>query len=188
MPLSAQKAQRAHVAVEDVDGLQPAVETVQLHLCDVAVLLLVQAWPVPEDEHLLVSNVDGSCIFGSSSPAKCRETSRYARNSQTLARSLFSGSGCCGAGPAVGQHDDERAVLRNEARKHGLAWESCCASGSTKGAPVRTSSRFFCSHVLLTRHVAECSPPFTHNLKSSSKSANVSSSSAAASRWCSRHW
>ena len=56
VPLGAQKAQRAHVAVEDVDGLQPAVETVQLHIRDLAVLLLVQAWPVPEDEHLLVSN------------------------------------------------------------------------------------------------------------------------------------
>ena len=45
--------------------------------------------------------------------------------------------------------------------------------GSTKGDPVRTSSRFSCNHVLLRRHMADLSPPTTHNLESSSKSANV---------------
>ena len=47
--------------------------------------------------------------------------------------------------------------------------------GSLKGAPVRTSSRFSYGHALLKRHMADCSPPNTHNLESSSQSANVSS-------------
>ena len=56
VPLGAEKAQGTHVAVEDVDGKQTALETVQLLRRDAPVLLLVQARPVPEDEHLLVSN------------------------------------------------------------------------------------------------------------------------------------
>ena len=52
---------------------------------------------------------------------------------------------------------------------------SLLREGSTKGAPLRTSSRFSCSQVLLKRHMADRSPPSTHSLESSSKSANVSS-------------
>ena len=61
--LGAQKAQGSHVAVEDVDGQQTALETVQLQRRDVPVLLLVQARPVPEDEHLPVSHVEGVVPF-----------------------------------------------------------------------------------------------------------------------------
>ena len=53
---------------------------------------------------------------------------------------------------------------------------SLLREGSTKGAPMRTSSRFSRSQALLKRHMAECFPPNTHSLESSSKSLNISSS------------
>ena len=53
---------------------------------------------------------------------------------------------------------------------------SLLREGSTKGAPMRTSSRFSRSQALLKRHMAECFPPNTHSLKSSSKTLNISSS------------
>ena len=136
MPLGAQKAQRAHVAVEDVDGLQPAVETVPLHIRDVAViLLLLQAWPVPEDEHLLVSN--------DQVPAPVVLLSKVSRDIEVrqevanVAQELVLGVGVLAGGPAIGQHDDERAVLREAARKHGLAWDPV-ARGEQEGR--------FCAH------------------------------------------
>ena len=130
VPLGAQKAQRAHVAVEDVDGLQPALETVQLQRCDVAVLLLVQARPVPEDEHLPVTDFHGLPCRTS------RKVPRYVEIRQELAdvgKELAFGVGVLRAGPAVGEHDDERAVLRDAPRVHGLAWESV-ARGQHEGS------------------------------------------------------
>ena len=130
VPFGAQKAQRAHVAVEDVDGHQPALETVQLQRCDVTVLLLVQARPVPEDEHLPVADFHGpACRTSCKMP-------RYVQIREELAdvgKELVLGVGVLRAGPAVGEHDDERAVLRDAARIHGLAWESV-ARGQHEGS------------------------------------------------------
>ena len=44
---------------------------------------------------------------------------------------------------------------------------SLLREGSTKGAPLRTSLRFSCSHALLKRHMTECFPPRTQSLVSS---------------------
>ena len=158
------------MAVEDVDGQQTALETVQLQRSDAPVFLLVQAWPVPEDEHLPVASIE--FLVNSVLP----EVPGHIQVGQELGNvgeEPVLRVGVLWAGP-VGEHDDERAVLRNAPRVHGLAWESV-ARGSTKRAPLRTSSRFSCNQVLLKRHMAECSPPSTHSLESSSKSANVSS-------------
>ena len=118
--LGAQKAQGSHVAVEDVDGQQTTLETVQLQRRDVPVLLLVQARPVPEDEHLPVSDNEVAVPF------LLPEMPGHVEIRQELAnvvKQLVPWVGVLHAGPAVGEHDDERAVLRDAPRIDGLGWE-----------------------------------------------------------------
>ena len=64
------------------------------------------------------------------------EMPRYVEIRQELAdvgQELVFGVGVLQAGPAVGEHDDERAVLRDAPRVHGLAWESV-ARGQHEGS------------------------------------------------------
>ena len=97
------------------------------------VLLLVQARPVPEDEHLPVTNVE----LLRSGVAIC-EVPGHVQVSQELGNvgeEPVLGVGVLRAGPAVGEHDDERAVLRDAPRVHGLAWE-LVARGQHEGGSV----------------------------------------------------
>ena len=121
------------MAVENIDGQQTALETVELQWSDAPVLLLVEARPVPEHEHLPVANVkllrDGVVI--SVVPGHVQVGQEFAN----VAKEPVLRVGVLRAGPAVGEHDDERAVLRNAPRVHGLAWESV-ARGQHEGGSV----------------------------------------------------
>ena len=147
------------MAVEDVDGQQTALETVQLLRCDAPVLLLVQARPVPEYEHLPVTNVEllRNWVVISKVPGHVQIGEELGNVGEEPVLRV----GVLRAGPAVGEHDDERAVPRPRG--------SFLREGSMKGASLRT---------LLLQPGA---PQETHgrvlsaNLESSSKSLNVSS-------------
>ena len=133
MPLGAEKAQGTHVAVKDVDGLQTALETVQLLRRDAPVLLLVQARPVPEDEHLPVTNVELLPMWVVIS--KVQGHVQVGQELGNVGEEPVLRVGVLRTGPAIGEHDDERAVLRDAPRVHGLAWE-LVARGQHEGGSV----------------------------------------------------